>query len=55
MYFLDKSAFLASCVLSVYSLYYYNNRRKYLNRMWVDYKDYLVAVEPLSLAEQDRA
>lgn len=50
-----KSAFLASCVLSVYSLYYYNNRRKYLNRMWVDYKDYLVAVEPLSLAEQDRA
>ena len=51
----DKAAFIASCVLTVYSAFHFKNRMNYMKRMRSDYYDHIIAVEPLALAEQDRA
>lgn len=51
----DKSAFIASSILTVYGYYYYSKRRVYLNRLKTDFRDHMIALEPLALAEQDRS
>ena len=52
---LDKAAFFASALMTAYGMFYYTRRHKYINRMRNDYMNYLIAVEPLARAEQDRA
>lgn len=53
--FVDKSAFFASCMLTAYGFLHYSDRRKQIRRMRADLYDYFVSIEPLALAEQDRA
>jgi len=50
-----KALFYFSLVLTVYSFNYFSKRRTFFEAQTLDFGDHMIAVEPLVLAEKDRA